>query len=225
MRPELIDKLKQSGVTMLPAATQQPQVQATGGVERLSPVAQQLLDAVRATQAATPVYMPFPGGTPTQRKTEAEEGKRQFDVTQDYRERTFDFDKDFKERQFAADEAYRAAQLALANIRGSGSGSGGSSAADVKALNTANAYSKIKEKVDEAWSIGGWAGAVDIIPQLEAHVRSMEDQFTLGGVNSNDVIDYIYKLIGGFTKKDGKWILESNANKDALKELQNRLEQ
>ena len=106
---------------MLPAATQQPQaqIQATGGVQRLSPAAQQLLDAVRAAQSSTPVYMPFAAGTPTQRRREADESTRQFGIAQDMRE-----------REFAADEAYRAAQVDLDNRKlalGAQGGSSGSS--------------------------------------------------------------------------------------------------
>lgn len=106
----------------------QAQVQATGGIERISPGASQLMEAVRQAQAATPVYMPFPGGTPTQRRREAEEAKRQFEIGQEFSREKFDWEKDLAERQFAADQAYRDAQLALSRLRASGGGGGGGGA-------------------------------------------------------------------------------------------------
>jgi hypothetical protein len=100
----------------------QAQVQATGGIERISPGASQLMDAVRQAQAQTPVYMPFPGGTPTQQRRQAEEASRQFDIGQEFSREKFDWEKDLAERQFAADQAYRDAQLALSRLRAGGSG-------------------------------------------------------------------------------------------------------
>lgn len=120
----IIERARAKGVDM---SWLQPQAaQATvGGVERLSPGAAQLMEAVRQAQAATPVYMPFPGGTPTQRRREAEEAKRQFEIGQEFSREKFDWEKDLAERQFAADQAYRDAQLALSRLRASGGGGGG----------------------------------------------------------------------------------------------------
>ncbi|MGI6130186.1 MAG: hypothetical protein ACOYEO_08900, partial [bacterium] len=123
----IIERARAKGVDM---SWLQPQAaQATvGGVERLSPGAAQLMEAVRQAQAATPVYMPFPGGTPTQRRREAEEAKRQFEIGQEFSREKFDWEKDLAERQFAADQAYRDAQLALSRLRASGGGGGGGGA-------------------------------------------------------------------------------------------------
>jgi hypothetical protein len=123
----IIERARAKGVDM---SWLQPQAaQATvGGVGRLSPGAAQLMDAVRQAQAATPVYIPFPGGTPTQRRREAEEAKRQFDAGQEFSREKFDWEKDLTERQFAADQAYRDAQLALSRLRASGGGGGGGGA-------------------------------------------------------------------------------------------------
>jgi len=101
----------------------QAQVQATGGIERISPGASQLMDAVRQAQAQTPVYMPFPGGTPTQQRRQAEEASRQFDIGQEFSREQFDWEKDLTERQFAADQAYKNAQLTLSRLGASGGGS------------------------------------------------------------------------------------------------------
>lgn len=118
----IIERAKAGGVDM--SWLKAPQVQATGGVGRISPGASQLMDAVRQAQAATPVYMPFPGGTPTQRRREADESSRQFDVGQEFSREQWDWQKGFQERQFAADQAYRNAQLALSRAARMGGGAG-----------------------------------------------------------------------------------------------------
>lgn len=99
---QMIEQAKKRGIDVSWAEGMLAPVRATGGVERLSPSAQQLMDAVRQAQARTPVYIPFPEGTPTQQRRQAEEQKRQFDIEQA-----------FREKQFAADKAYRQAQLEL----------------------------------------------------------------------------------------------------------------
>lgn len=110
---------------------------------------------------------------------------------------------------------YQERALANAAARGSGGGGSGLSATDIKNLNTADALNTYKAMVDEAWSKGGgWAGAVDAIPQIMADIQANKAYFTTGGINTDDVVDYIYELIGGFVKKNGQWIPASEANKD-----------
>jgi len=100
-------------------------VQATGGVERLSPGASQLMDAVRQAQAQSPTYMPFPAGTPTQQRRQEYEGARQFDVGHEFQREQFDWERDFRERGFEADQAYRAQQLAAQQAAALGTGEEG----------------------------------------------------------------------------------------------------
>lgn len=112
------------------------------------------------------------------------------------------------------DRQYQERQLALSAARGSGGGSG-LSATDIKNLNTADALNTYKAMIDDAWSKGGgWAGAVDAIPKIMADIQANKAYFTTGGINTDDVIDYVYELIGGFVKKNGQWIPASEANKD-----------
>ncbi len=129
----IIERAKAGGVDM--SWLKAPQVQATGGVGRISPGASQLMDAVRQAQAVTPVYMPFPGGTPTQRRREADESTRQVDVGQKFSREQWDWQKGFQERQFAADQAYRNAQLALSRAAAS-AGAGGGAAGLTGMFNT-----------------------------------------------------------------------------------------
>lgn len=106
---------------------------------------------------------------------------------------------------------YKEAALA----RSGGGGGSGLSAADIRNLNTADALSTYKGMIDKAWREGGgWAGAVDAIPQIMADIQANKAYFTTGGINTDDVVDYIYELIGGFVKKNGQWIPASEANKD-----------
>jgi len=99
----IIERAKAGGVDM--SWLKAPQVQATGGVGRISPGASQLMDAVRQAQAATPAYMPFPGGTPTQRRREADEATRQFEVGQEFSREQFDWQKQMQQAQLALQRA------------------------------------------------------------------------------------------------------------------------
>lgn len=109
------------------------------------------------------------------------------------------------------DRQYQEASLAN---RSSGGGSG-YSATDIKNLNTADALNAYKGMIDDAWTKGGgWAGAVDAIPKIMADIQANKAYFTTGGINTDDVVDYVYELIGGFVKKNGQWIPASEANKD-----------
>lgn len=86
---------------------------------------------------------------------------------------------------------------------------GGMTQTDTKNANFANYWDNIKGAIDEAWKSGGWAGAVDTLPQLEATVRGDSTQLLSAGINPDDLIDEIYKQIGGFQKENGRWVLPS----------------
>ena len=97
-----IEEARKHGVDMswlqqAQAQTPAPAVSATGGVERVSPGAQQLMEAIRQAQARSPVYMPFAAGTPTQQRRQADESSRQFEVGHEYG----------RDRDVIADERYR----------------------------------------------------------------------------------------------------------------------
>lgn len=119
-------------------------------------------------------------------------------------------------------------QYQEASMANRGSGGGSMSATDIKNMNTAAYLDAVKSKIDAAWAKkdttfgpviagrgGGWAAAVDLIPQLIADVQADAPALTMSGVKPDDVIDYLYQTIGGFVKKGGQWVREDEANKDA----------
>ena len=164
MRPELLEKLKQAGINVegIPQTPVAPQVQATGGIERLSPGASQLLESVRQMQAASPVHIPFAAGTPTQRRREADTSAEQWQTGHGFDREMFDWEKDLKERQFAADEGYRQQQLALSKMRAS---AGGGSAGGTGGAGGLGGYAPRTATLTER----------DRIPYSAAGVRMIED--------------------------------------------------
>jgi hypothetical protein len=112
------------------------------GMETSRPGTQKYLAGIQAIRETHPVESPFPGGTPTQRRKEFEEAKRQFEEQMK-----------FEREKFAAEQAYRQAALALQRSSASGGGSGVS-----KDLLKSAAYSSIKALVDKAIREGkGWS--------------------------------------------------------------------
>lgn len=119
LRPELIKKLQESGVDVsrIPVTEEQ-----RDGVEQLSPAGAQLMEAVKHQQQESPVYMPFEGGTPTQRRREAdtaaEQWDQKFERDAEWWEAEFErdaewWDKEYglKRDQYELDKEYRNAQI------------------------------------------------------------------------------------------------------------------
>jgi hypothetical protein len=87
------------------------------------------------------------------------------------------------------------------------------SATDAKNMNLSNAMAQVQPKLDAAWAADGWAGAVEALPQIIAEIQANKPFLASGGVNSDDVVDYVYQTIGGFVKKGGQWMTTEAANK------------
>ena len=110
---------------------------------------------------------------------------------------------------------YQEQTLANSAAKASSGGSGGSlSATDAKNQNLANAMSQLQPKLDAAWAENGWDGAVEALPQILAEIQANKPFLASGGVNTNDLVDYVYQTIGGFIKKGGRWIPDDGSGGD-----------
>lgn len=100
---------------------------------------------------------------------------------------------------------YGTSQLVNAAARAASSGGGGLTATDIRNDNYGGALDRVKNQVDEAWSRGGWAGAVSSIPQILSNILADAGEYQRGGVDTQNLVDYLYNLVGGFTKQNGQW--------------------
>lgn len=205
MKPEIekmIEGGKKHGVDMswlrAPAAggTQAP---GLGAVGRLSPGAADLLQSVRQTQTQTPAYIPFPGGTPTQARRQADEASRQFEVGHEFDREQFDWRRGTDERDFEANEAYRQAQLALQQLQvaGGGGAAGGAGATGVAGPRDATLTERDRIPASAAGkrmiedirsnpdiSLGQWISAVRGEPEIRSAL--IEE-----GIDVNEFISFI----------------------------------
>lgn len=81
------------------------------------------------------------------------------------------------------------------------------SATDVRNYVYGEYMSRLKNSLDNAWATGGWAAAVELLPVLEAEIYGAAPEMRKAGIDPQNLIDYIYQAVGGFTKDNGKWVL------------------
>lgn len=82
------------------------------------------------------------------------------------------------------------------------------SLSEAKALVMGNYADEIRKKIDKAWKEGGWEAAVAVLPEVEAKIRADAPELMKSGINPEELVDYLYRLVGGFTKQGGKWVLQ-----------------
>ena len=172
-----------------------------GAVGRVSPGASDLMQAVQQAQAQSPVYIPFPGGTPTQARRQADESARQFEVGHEFDREQFDWRRDTDVRDFEANEAYRQAQLDLQQMRAAGGGAGGlpgeigprdATLTERDRIPASAAGRRMIEDIRNNPDIplGQWIAAIQGEPQLRSaliaegidvndFIRFIEEQYTL----------------------------------------------
>ena len=89
-------------VTVVPD-NQMPQYGAEVPARSTNQALESILAAIKTHQQ--PVTIPFPGGAPTQRRREAEEATRQFDVGHEFSREKFDWQKQMDETRLALQRA------------------------------------------------------------------------------------------------------------------------
>lgn len=148
-----------------------------------------LLGAIQSYRQQVPVYMPFKPRTPTLQK-QAQDWARtvqEAGLTGYYQGKPT-WEREYAERQLALRQATAGPKM---------------TAGEARDLTYGEYAQRLKDMVDEAWRTGGWAAAVEIIPRLEAKIRTDSPELMKAQVNPEELVDYIYDLIGGFTKQSG----------------------
>lgn len=83
---------------------------------------------------------------------------------------------------------------------------------ETKNSRTAGYMQVYKNRIDEAWGRGGWKAAADKLPEIVAEIYAIAPQMKAEGVDPQEIIDYVYQLVGGFVKEGGTWKLSSDAS-------------
>lgn len=73
-------------------------------------------------------------------------------------------------------------------------------------------------EINRAQAQGGREAAVKVIKEIEKEIWSKEaPEMIKAGIDPEEIIDYLYRVVGGFKKVDGKWVEESDETGGMLK--------
>jgi len=183
-RQKIIEEAQKKGIDMswLQQAGQAPQVQATGGLERLSPGAAELMEGVRQTQQRSAPYIPFPQGAPTQRRTEMELGAEQWD--QDFERGILEADRNYQLQREQL-ELQRAAQMA-GQAGGAGGEAGGAGGTDF--------FDPLQSPFHEGGAMGEREATAS------GYYQSLVDEDIAAGVQFDELIRKLQDLVPVMTR-------------------------